>query len=65
MNAEILKGKWMQMKGEIKRRWGKLTDDEIDEIDGNLDTLSGKLLEHYGKKRDDVERELKEIERAC
>lgn len=65
MNSDILKGKWSQLRGQVKKQWGKLTDDELDEVDGNLDILAGKIQERYGKKRDEVEKELERMGRSC
>ena len=45
MNEDILKGKWAQLKGRVKEQWGKLTDDEIDQLDGQRDQLVGKVQE--------------------
>ena len=64
MNSDILKGKWSQFRGQIKKQWGKLTDDELDEVDGNLDILAGKIQERYGKNRDEVEKELERMGRS-
>lgn len=58
MNADTLKGRWLQLRGHVKRQWGKLTDDELDEIDGDLDVLVGKLREHYGERREAIEKRL-------
>ena len=58
MNADILKGKWLQLKGEARRQWGKLTDDDLDQIEGNAEKMMGKLQERYGYGRDEAEREL-------
>lgn len=63
MNRDILSGKWKQFRGEIKKRWGRLTDDDLDTIGGDYDRLVGKLQERYGHQRDAVERELSEIEK--
>ena len=57
MNFESLKGQWQQMKGEAKRQWGKLTDDDLMEIDGNKDILIGKLQERYGYSRAQAEKD--------
>ncbi|MFD2610872.1 CsbD family protein [Paenibacillus gansuensis] len=57
MDNNVLKGKWNQLKGEAKKQWGKLTDDELDVIGGEKDKLVGKLQEHYGHSKDDAERE--------
>jgi uncharacterized protein YjbJ (UPF0337 family) len=58
MNEDILSGKWNQLKGEVKKQWGKLTDDELDQIAGQRDKLLGKMQEKYGYARFDAEREL-------
>lgn len=58
MNEDILKGKWNQLKGEVKMRWGDLTDDELDMIEGRRDKLVGKLQEKYGYTKDRAEREV-------
>lgn len=60
-NAEILKGKWNQLKGKIRQQWGNLTDDEIEKIAGKRDQLVGILQERYGRARADVEREVDEF----
>ena len=59
MNQDILSGKWKQMRGEVKQWWGKLTDDDLDRIDGAMDKLAGALQERYGWERDQAEREIK------
>lgn len=60
MNTDILKGKWAQMKGEVKSKWGELTDDDLTQIDGEREKLSGKLQEKYGWARDEAEKNLDE-----
>lgn len=61
MNTDTFKGQWKQIKGEVKRRWGMLTDDELDQIDGNFDKLVGRIQERYGYQKDQAERELNEF----
>jgi uncharacterized protein YjbJ (UPF0337 family) len=58
MNKDVLEGKWRQLRGSIKAKWGKLTDDELDQIEGNYDRLVGKVQERYGYTRDAIEAEL-------
>jgi len=60
MNKDILKGKWNQIKGSIKKKWGQLTDDELDQINGDYDKLVGKLQERYGKNKEEAEKEVNE-----
>ena len=55
MNQETLKGEWSQLKGRIRKRWGKLTDDDLDQIAGDREILVGKLQERYGRGRGQVE----------
>jgi uncharacterized protein YjbJ (UPF0337 family) len=54
MNAEQLKGKWMQFKGELKEKYGKFTDDDLKQIEGNYDKFVGKAQERYGDTKDDL-----------
>lgn len=58
MNWDVIQGKWKQMKGSAKEKWGELTDDELDQIDGNKDKLAGKLQEKYGWTKDRVDTEI-------
>jgi uncharacterized protein YjbJ (UPF0337 family) len=48
MKSEIFKGKWKQIRGEAKRQWGKLTDDDLRRVDGRLDRFVGVIQEKYG-----------------
>jgi uncharacterized protein YjbJ (UPF0337 family) len=58
MNSDILRGKWLQMKGAVKKQWGRLTDDEIDQVNGDMDKLTGLLQERYGYSRQQAEQEV-------
>jgi uncharacterized protein YjbJ (UPF0337 family) len=58
MNQDQLKGRWHQIKGEAKRQWGKLTDDDLDQIDGNAEKLVGLVQEKYGYARERAEDEV-------
>jgi len=61
MNTEQMKGQWRQVKGEIKKQWGKLTDDELDRIAGEKDKLVGKLQEKYGITKEEAERQINDF----
>ena len=56
MNWDAVKGQWKQMKGEMRKQWGKLTDDDYQQIAGEKDKLIGKLQERYGWSRQEAER---------
>jgi uncharacterized protein YjbJ (UPF0337 family) len=58
MNQDIFGGKWKQLRGSIKQKWGELTDDELDQIEGRRDKLAGKLQEKYGYTKQEAEREI-------
>jgi uncharacterized protein YjbJ (UPF0337 family) len=61
MNTDVLKGKWMQIKGELRRQWGKLTDSDIEQIQGDAEKFIGKLQERYGYSREEAEKEMNEF----
>jgi len=52
MNEDILLGKWNQLKGEIRQAWGRLTDDDMQRIEGSREKLGGILQERYGYSKD-------------
>jgi uncharacterized protein YjbJ (UPF0337 family) len=58
MNADQFKGQWHQIKGEIKNQWGKLTDDDVSRIEGNIEKLAGTLQERYGYAREQAQDEI-------
>jgi uncharacterized protein YjbJ (UPF0337 family) len=60
MNQDIFEGKWKQFRGDVKKWWGDLTDDDLQQVEGNRDKLVGKLQERYGWTRDKAEREVNE-----
>ncbi len=51
-NRDILMGKWKQIRGRVREQWGKLTDNQVDQIGGNYDRLIGTLQENYGYTRE-------------
>lgn len=51
-------GNWKQFKGEVRKQWGKLTDDEIEMIAGERDKLAGKIQERYGIAKDEANRQI-------
>ncbi len=61
MNEDILKGKWKEIKGGIKEKWGKLTDDDLAQVEGEEEKLLGLLQKKYGHTREKAEQEYKEL----
>ena len=61
MNSDKAAGQWKQIKGRIKEKWGKLTDNEIAEFEGSSEKLAGRLQERYGLAREEAERQAKEF----
>ncbi len=51
MNKDTFEGNWKQFKGKVKEEWGKLTDDDLDIVEGQRDQLAGRLQERYGLTR--------------
>jgi uncharacterized protein YjbJ (UPF0337 family) len=64
MNQDTLAGNWKQMKGKIKERWGKLTDDDLDVMEGRAEQWAGVIQKRYGIEREEAERQVKEFERS-
>ena len=64
MNWDTVKGQWKQFRGQVKEQWGKLTDDDLDRIEGKRDQLLGAVQKRYGVARDEAERQLREFESA-
>jgi uncharacterized protein YjbJ (UPF0337 family) len=61
MNWDQVEGKWMQYKGKTKEKWGKLTDNDLDMIDGRRQVLIGKIQEHYGVAKEAAEKQADEF----
>jgi uncharacterized protein YjbJ (UPF0337 family) len=64
MNSDEMKGKWRQLKGSVRERWGKLTDDDVDIINGQNEQLVGKIQEKYGIAKDEAQRQVDDWMRA-
>ena len=58
MDANILKGKWLQLKGTVKEKWGQLTDDDVDRVEGSAERLVGLIQERYGYAKQKAEDEV-------
>jgi len=58
MNWDQIEGKWKELKGKARSKWGKLTDDDLENVAGKKDVLLGRLQQRYGYKRDEAEKEV-------
>jgi uncharacterized protein YjbJ (UPF0337 family) len=64
MNWDQIQGNWKQIKGKVKAKWGRLTDDELDVIAGARDQLVGKIQERYGIAREEAEKQVEEFRKS-
>lgn len=62
MNSDTLKGDWKQLKGKAQQQWGKLTNDDLDVVEGKRTELAGAVQKRYGVARDEAERQVKDWE---
>jgi uncharacterized protein YjbJ (UPF0337 family) len=58
MNKDIIQGNWKQLKGQVKQQWAKLTDDDLDMVEGQRQELVGRIQERYGLAREQAERDV-------
>jgi uncharacterized protein YjbJ (UPF0337 family) len=58
MNDDVLKGQWKQLRGEVRKRWNKLTDDDLDAVGGEIEKLEGRLQERYGWEKERIRTEI-------
>lgn len=65
MNWDQVSGNWKTFKGNVKEQWGKLTDDDLMQINGQRDQLVGRLQERYGIVKEEAERQIKDWERRA
>ena len=63
MNSDQMAGAWLEIRGKVKAQWGKLTDDDLKQLEGNLEQLAGKLQQRYGIARAEAERQVQAFRR--
>jgi len=63
MNSDQWQGKWKELKGIIKEKWGELTENDLTELEGHRDRLAGLVQQRYGLAKEEVERQIREFER--
>jgi len=57
MNRDTFKGAWNQVKGNVRKQWGKLTDDDVDQVQGDAEILLGRIQQRYGRNKEQAEKE--------
>lgn len=57
---DMIAGKWKQAKGEVQKQWGKLTDDDLAQVEGDREKLAGRIQERYGMTKEEANREIDE-----
>ena len=62
MNKDIIEGNWKQMSGSVQKQWGKLTNNQLDQVGGSRKKLVGVIQEQYGVKQDNAEKQIAEWE---
>ena len=62
MNKDIIKGEWNEIKGSVQKKWGKLTDNDLTQINGDRTKLAGSIQKAYGIQSDEAEKQLKDWE---
>jgi uncharacterized protein YjbJ (UPF0337 family) len=64
MNWDRVQGNWKQFKGRVREKWGKLTDDHVNAIDGRREVLAGKLQEAYGIGKEEADRQISDWQKS-
>ncbi|RLL72975.1 CsbD family protein [Paenirhodobacter hankyongi] len=61
MNTDMLEGKWKEIKGSVRAKWGELTDDEVEQVAGNTERLAGLIQQKYGRSKEEAKREVNDF----
>jgi uncharacterized protein YjbJ (UPF0337 family) len=62
MNEDRIQGRWKEIKGKVKERWGQLTEDDLDVIAGRRDQLLGRIQQRHGLAREEADRQVRDWE---
>lgn len=65
MNWDQIAGKWTEMKGALRERWGDITDNELEQLRGKRDKLAGLIQQKYGVAKEEAEKQISEFEQSC
>ncbi|AHE67944.1 CsbD family protein [Legionella oakridgensis] len=61
MNKDIFQGEWQELKGKLRQAWGKLTNNDLEEIKGNQQEIYGKLQKHYGYTKEEAKKAVQDF----
>ena len=64
MNWDEVQGKWKEIKGNVRSKWGELSDDEVSEVNGDREALEGKIQQKYGRTKEEARREVDDFIRT-
>ena len=60
-NENMIKGKWLEIKGDVQKAWGKLTDDELEQTKGDMKSIGGLIQQKYGQEQGAYGQKLEDI----
>jgi len=58
MNNDEFEGRWKQVKGQARAKWGELTDDDVQQVEGDREALEGKIQQKYGMTKEEARKEV-------
>ena len=61
INENTVKGKWLEIKGDIQKAWGKLTDDDLEKTKGDMKAVGGLIQQRYGEAQENSHKKLSDI----
>ncbi len=56
MNKDTFEGKWKELRGDVRKQWGKLTNDDVEKIAGSYEQLVGKIQQKYAVAKDEAKK---------
>ena len=62
MNSDTLKGDWKKLQGQVKEKWGKLTNDHLDVIEGKKEQLVGHIQKEYGISKEEAQKQVDDFD---
>lgn len=61
MNKDAIKGKWKEIKGELQKAWGNITNDEWEKTQGDMTAISGLIQQKYGKTKEEAKKSVSDV----